>query len=143
MASFTPRYGFNDEDVSQMARCTDQAEFLYRLKRILNTKSTDLSAVFDAAFSIFAFAGRQKRGRPIIFKMQVVLDERGPFGQRCWGFQCHLFWDLPFLFKICTRILPTRYKTTDPPLSRNLEGFESSSCQECPFWLLVKRTACI
>ena len=35
MASFTPRYGFNDEDVSQMARCTDQAEFLYQFRGIL------------------------------------------------------------------------------------------------------------
>lgn len=48
MASFTSRYGFTDEDVSQKASCTDQAEFLYLFKRILHSKSIDLSAIFDA-----------------------------------------------------------------------------------------------
>ena len=48
MASSTSRYNFTGDEVSQLARCTDQAEFLYRFKRLLNTKSIDLSAVFDA-----------------------------------------------------------------------------------------------
>ena len=88
-----------------LTRCTDQAEFLYRLKRILNTKSIDLSAVFDAAFNIFAFVGRKKRGRPIISKMQVVLDEGRAFRTAVLGFSVSFILGFALLFKICTRIL--------------------------------------
>ena len=47
MASSTSRYGFNDEEVSQLTNCTDQAELLHGFRRILNTKSIDPSAVYD------------------------------------------------------------------------------------------------
>ncbi len=48
MASSASSYSFTDDEVTQLARCTDQAEFLYLFKRILQSKSIDLSAVFDA-----------------------------------------------------------------------------------------------
>ena len=48
MASSTSSYSFNEDEITQLARCTDQAEFLYLFKRILQSKSIDLSAVFDA-----------------------------------------------------------------------------------------------
>ena len=48
MASSTSSYSSTDDEVTQLARCTDQAEFLYLFKRILQSKSIDLSAVFDA-----------------------------------------------------------------------------------------------
>ncbi|MEC7288459.1 MAG: hypothetical protein VXU42_07205, partial [Verrucomicrobiota bacterium] len=48
MASSTSSYSFTEDEVTQLARCTDQAEFLYLFKRILQSKSIDLSAVFDA-----------------------------------------------------------------------------------------------
>ena len=38
MASSTSRYGFNDEEVPQLANCTDQAGLLHVFRRILNTK---------------------------------------------------------------------------------------------------------
>ena len=48
MASSTSSYSFNEDEITQLARGTDQAEFLYLFKRILQSKSIDLSAVFDA-----------------------------------------------------------------------------------------------
>ena len=48
MASSTSRYVFTDEEVSQLANCTDQAELLHKFLRILNTKSIDPSAVYNA-----------------------------------------------------------------------------------------------
>ena len=48
MAYSTSSYSFTDDEVTQLARCTDQAEFLYLIKRFLQSKSIDLSAVADA-----------------------------------------------------------------------------------------------
>ena len=48
MASSTSSYIFTDNEFTQLARCTDQAEFLYLIKRILQSKSINLSPVFDA-----------------------------------------------------------------------------------------------
>ena len=48
MVSSTSRYVFTDEEVSQLANCTDQAELLHKFLRILNTKIIDPSAVYDA-----------------------------------------------------------------------------------------------
>ena len=48
MASSTSSYSVTEDEVAQLARCTDQAEFLYLFKKILQLKSSDLSAVFDA-----------------------------------------------------------------------------------------------
>ena len=48
MASATSAYSFTDEEVSQLANCNDQDEFLHFFQRILQSKSIDLTAVFDA-----------------------------------------------------------------------------------------------
>ena len=52
MASSTSSYSFTEDGVTQLARCTDQAEFLYSFKRILQSKSIDISAVFDAQITL-------------------------------------------------------------------------------------------
>ena len=54
MASSTSSYSFTEDEVTQLARCTDQAEFLYLFKKILQSKSIDLSAVFDAQTTLGA-----------------------------------------------------------------------------------------
>ena len=41
-------FAFAHDDVSPLARCTDQAEVLYLFTGILQSKSIGLSAVFDA-----------------------------------------------------------------------------------------------
>ena len=48
MASSTSAYSFTDDDVSLLANCNDQAEFLHFFQRILQSKSINLTAVFDA-----------------------------------------------------------------------------------------------
>ena len=48
MASSTSAYSFTDDDVSHLANCNDQAEFLHFFQRILQSQSIDLTAVFDA-----------------------------------------------------------------------------------------------
>ena len=48
MASSTSACSFTDEDVSHRANCNDHAEFLHFFQRILQSKSIDLTAVFDA-----------------------------------------------------------------------------------------------
>ena len=48
MASSTSAYSFTDEEVSHLANCNDQAEFLHFFQRLLQSKSIDLTAVFDA-----------------------------------------------------------------------------------------------
>ena len=48
MASSTSAYSFTDEEVSHLANCNDQAEFLHFFQRILQSKSINLTAVFDA-----------------------------------------------------------------------------------------------
>jgi hypothetical protein len=48
MASATSAYSFTDEEVSQLANCNDQDEFLHFFQRILQSKGIDVTAVFDA-----------------------------------------------------------------------------------------------
>ena len=48
MASSTSAYSFTDEEVSQLANCNDQDEFLHFFQRILQSKGIDITAVFDA-----------------------------------------------------------------------------------------------
>ena len=48
MASSTSTYSFSDEEVSQLAKCNDQDEFLHFFQRILQSKGIDITAVFDA-----------------------------------------------------------------------------------------------
>ena len=48
MASSTSAFSFTDEEVSQLANCNDQAEFLHFFQRILQSKGIDITAVFDA-----------------------------------------------------------------------------------------------
>ena len=48
MASSNSAYSFSDEEVSQLANCNDQDEFLYFFQRILQSKGIDIAAVFDA-----------------------------------------------------------------------------------------------
>ena len=43
MASSTSAYSFTDDDVSHLANCNDQAEFLHFFQRILQSKSIDLT----------------------------------------------------------------------------------------------------
>ena len=48
MASATSAYSFTDEEVSHLANCNDQEEFLHNFQRILQSKGIDVTAVFDA-----------------------------------------------------------------------------------------------
>ena len=48
MASSTSAYSFTDEEVSQLANCNDQDEFLHFFQRILQSKGIDITTVFDA-----------------------------------------------------------------------------------------------
>ena len=48
MALSTSAYSFTDEEVSQLANCNDQDEFLHFFQRILQSKGIDITAVFDA-----------------------------------------------------------------------------------------------
>ena len=48
MASATSAYSFTDEEVSHLANCNDQEEFLHVFQRILQSKGIDVTAVFDA-----------------------------------------------------------------------------------------------
>ena len=48
MASPTSAYSFTDVDVSHLANCNDQAEFLHFFQRILQSKGIDITTVFDA-----------------------------------------------------------------------------------------------
>ena len=48
MASATTTYNFTDEEVSHLANCNDQDEFLHFFQRILQSKGIDPTAVFDA-----------------------------------------------------------------------------------------------
>ena len=48
MASATSAYSFTDEEVSRLANCNDQEEFLHVFQRILQSKGIDVTAVFDA-----------------------------------------------------------------------------------------------
>ena len=52
MASSTSAYSFSDEEVSQLANCNDQDEFLHFFQRILQSKGIDITAVFDAATTL-------------------------------------------------------------------------------------------
>ena len=47
MASATTTYNFTDEEVSHLANCDTQDDFLFHFQRILQTKSIDVTAVFD------------------------------------------------------------------------------------------------
>ena len=47
MASATPTYNFTAEEVSHLANCDTQDDFLFNFQRILQTKSIDVTAVFD------------------------------------------------------------------------------------------------
>ena len=47
MASATTTYNFTDEEVSHLANCNDQGDFLYNFQRILQSKGIDVTAVFD------------------------------------------------------------------------------------------------
>ena len=40
-------YSFTDEEVSQLANCNDQDEFLHFFQRILQSKGIDVTAFFD------------------------------------------------------------------------------------------------
>ena len=41
MASATTTYNFTDEEVSHLANCNDQDDFLYNFQRILQSKGID------------------------------------------------------------------------------------------------------
>ena len=47
MASATTTYNFTDEEVSHLANCNTQDDFLFNFQRILQTKGIDVTAVFD------------------------------------------------------------------------------------------------
>ena len=47
-ATTTASYSFTDEEVSRLAKCDDQPEFLLLYRRILQLKGIDPTAVFDA-----------------------------------------------------------------------------------------------
>ena len=47
MASATTTYNFTDEEVSHLANCDTQDDFLFNFQRILQTKGIDVTAVFD------------------------------------------------------------------------------------------------
>ena len=47
MASATTTYNFTDEEVSHLANCNDQDDFLYNFTRILQSKGIDVTAFFD------------------------------------------------------------------------------------------------
>ena len=47
MASATTTYNFTDEEVSHLANCDTQDDFLLNFQRILQTKGIDVTAVFD------------------------------------------------------------------------------------------------
>ena len=89
-----------------LARCTDQAEFFIDRS---SQHRTDLSAVFD---------GRQARKTR---KSQDAgeLDERGSGS----GVAFSVIY-LGFALSLQNLHILPRYKTTEPPLSRNLEGFD-------------------
>ena len=44
----TASYSFTDEEVSRLAKCDDQPEFLLLYRRLLQSKGIDPTAVFDA-----------------------------------------------------------------------------------------------
>ena len=48
MAFYTPRYAFTEENVSQVAARTNQADRLIEFKRVLRKSSLPVSAVYDA-----------------------------------------------------------------------------------------------
>ncbi len=60
MASSTSSYSFTDDEVTQLARSTDQAEFLYLFKRILNQKAQVFT---HALYTIMAMLARLARVR--------------------------------------------------------------------------------
>ena len=43
MASATTTYNFTDEEVSHLANCNDQDDFLYNVQRILQSKGIDVT----------------------------------------------------------------------------------------------------
>ena len=47
-APTTASYSFTDEEVSRLAKCDDQPEFLLLYRRLLQSKGIDPTAVFDA-----------------------------------------------------------------------------------------------
>ena len=47
-ATTTASYSFTDEEVSRLAKCDDQPEFLLLYRRLLQSKGIDPTAVFDA-----------------------------------------------------------------------------------------------
>ena len=47
-ATTTASYSFTDDDVSRLAKCDDQPEFLLLYRRLLQSKGIDPTAVFDA-----------------------------------------------------------------------------------------------
>ena len=47
MASATTTYNFTGEEVSHLANCNTQDDFLFIFQRILQTKGIDVTAVFD------------------------------------------------------------------------------------------------
>ena len=47
MASATTTYNFTGEEVSRLANCNTQDDFLFNFQRILQTKGIDVTAVFD------------------------------------------------------------------------------------------------
>ena len=47
-ATTNASYSFTDEEVSRLAKCDDQPEFLLLYRRLLQSKGIDPTAVFDA-----------------------------------------------------------------------------------------------
>ena len=48
----TASYSFTDEEVSRLAKCDDQPEFLLLYRRLLQSKGIDPTAVFDATTTL-------------------------------------------------------------------------------------------
>ena len=66
----TVSYSFTDDDVSRLAKCDDQPEFLLLYRRLLQSKGVDPTAVFDAQTTLGSSTDYGASVLPRVFENQ-------------------------------------------------------------------------